>query len=251
MHAGPEPFIGTEAVAAGLSRRQLARRYRAVYRNVYIALEQQLTAQSRAKAAWLWSGRNGTLAGLSAAAMHGTLWIDPSLPAELIRIGDEVDGIVIHRDKLADGETCTIAGMPATTPARTAYDLGRRGSLTAAVTRLDALARATGLSRDDVDPLVERHRGARGIIQLRDALNLMDAGAESPQETRTRLLLLRSGLPSPQTQIVVYEAGRPFARIDMGWQEWRVGVEYDGARPTLARPRATDLGHRPLRRASG
>jgi very-short-patch-repair endonuclease len=52
----------------------------------------------------------------------------------------------------------------------------------------------------------------------------MDGGAESPQETRTRLVLIDAGLPRPQTQIIV----APW-RIDMGWEEFRVGVEYDGA----------------------
>ena len=191
MEAIAGPFIGTEAVAAGLvSRRQLSGRYQAIYRNVYIPRGEELTAGSRAKAAWLWSGRHATLAGLSAAAMHGSLWIDPGLPAELMRRGDEVDGIVIHRDKLADDEICLVDGMLTTTPARTGYDLGRRKNLTQAVIRLDALARATGLCRRDVDPLGARHRGARGVVQLRRALDLMDGGAESPQETRTRLMLM-------------------------------------------------------------
>ena len=55
-------------------------------------------------------------------------------------------------------------------------------------------------------------------------------GSGVPAETRTRLLLLDAGLRRPQTQIVVYdEGGYPFARIDMGWADYRVGVEYDGA----------------------
>ena len=58
----------------------------------------------------------------------------------------------------------------------------------------------------------------------------MDGGAESPQESRTRLLVVRSGLRKPETQIVVRDRfGYPFARIDMGWVEWKVGVEFDGA----------------------
>lgn len=51
----------------------------------------------------------------------------------------------------------------------------------------------------------------------------MDCGAESPQETRTRLILVRAGLPRPRTQIRVH----PY-RIDLGYEELRVGVEYDG-----------------------
>jgi len=45
--------------------------------------------------------------------------------------------------------------------------------------------------------------------------------------TELRLLLVRDGLPRPVTQIRV---GR--RRVDMGWPEWKVGVEYDGE-PTL------------------
>jgi very-short-patch-repair endonuclease len=219
------PFIGTEALAAGIvTRRTLRSRYDPVYRDVYLAKGVELTSATRAEAAWLWSGRQATAAGLSAAALYGTKWIDPQLSAELNRRnGKPVKGIVIHRDELFDDETRLIRGIRATTPARTAFDLGRRSRLEVAVIRLDALACATDLKPDDVSALVERHRGARGIVQLRKAVDLMDGGAESPQETRTRLLLINAGLLRPQTQIIV---GR--WRIDMGWAEFKVGVEYDG-----------------------
>lgn len=130
-----------------------------------------------------------------------------------------------------------------TSPARTAFDLGRRPGLQTAVVRFDALARATGVTVNDVQLLTHAHRGARGIKQLRRVLLLADAGAESPQETRTRLLLIAGGLPRPQTQIVVlHEWGAVLARIDMGWEEWRVGVEYDGAQHwTDSRIRANDI----------
>jgi very-short-patch-repair endonuclease len=224
------PFIGSEALAAGLvSRRGLRSGYDVIYRNVYLPKGYELTAATRAKAAWLWARREATVAGLSAAALHRTKWIDAALPAELIRIGDAVPGIVIHRDNLVDDEVCVIDGMATTTPARTAFDLGRRGRLENAVIRLDALANATGLKPDDVSALADRHKGARGMVQLRTAVDLMDGGAESPQETRTRLLLMNAGFPRPKTQIVICnEYGEFVARIDMGWPEWRVGVQYDG-----------------------
>jgi hypothetical protein len=74
-------------------------------------------------------------------------------------------------------------------------------------------------------------------------LPLIDGGAESPQETRTRLLLVAAGLPRPQTQIeVLNDWGRVLARIDMGWQEWKVGIEYDGPQHwTDPRIRANDI----------
>ncbi len=219
-------------MAAGLvSRRALVRDYRAVHRDVYLRRDLELTPVVRAKAAWAWSGQSATVAGLSAAALLGSRWIDDHHPAELVRRnGKPVAGILIHRDELVADESCRIDGMAVTTPARTAFDLGRRGAVDGAVVVLDALANATGLRREDVGVLIERHRGARGVTQLRRVLDLLDGGAESPQETRTRLVLVRAGLPTPTTQITVFDDfGHPIARVDMGWKHWRVGVEFDGA----------------------
>src|SRR5262245_23020940 len=225
------PFIGTEALDAGtVTRRTLASRHNMVYRNVYLLKGVELTPYRRAAAAWLWSGRAAAIAGMSAAALHGSQWIGSELPAELIRSeACDVQGIVIHRVQLSDDEICVVNRMPATTPARTAFDNGRRDRLETAIIRVDALANAAGLKPEDVERLAENHRGARGMVQLRRVLELMDGGAESPQETRTRLLLIAAGFPKPQTQIVVVdEYGSFVGRVDMGWKEWKVGVEYDG-----------------------
>jgi len=225
------PFIGTEALAARrVTRRTLVSRHRMVYRNVYFEKGVKLTPDRRAIAAWLWSGRNATVAGMSAAALHGSKWIDLELPAELIRPeACRVDGIVIHRERLRDDEICILDGIPVTTPVRTAFDLGRRNRLETAIIRVDALANVTGLKAEDVERLAQSRRGARGMVQLRRVLELMDGGAESPQETRARLLLIAAGFPKPQTQIVVVdEYGEFVGRVDMGWKEWKVGVEYDG-----------------------
>jgi hypothetical protein len=226
------PFLGTEALALGaVTKRTLRSHYDPVYRNVYVQKGEVLTPATRAVAAWLWSGRQATAAGSSAAALYGTQWIDPRLPAELYRRnGKPVDGIVIHRDELFDDETRMIRGISATTPARTAFDLGRRDRRTQALIAVDALANATKLQESDVQVLIERHRGVRGLVQLREVLELMDGGSESPQETRTRLVLIDAGLPRPTTQIIVNGnfAGRRYAKVDMGYEDFKVGVEYDG-----------------------
>jgi hypothetical protein len=231
MWGSDSPFIGTEALANGLAtKRTLHSRYNMVHRNVYVRKGQALDAAARARAAWLWSGRNATVAGLSAAALHGSKWIPAELPAELIRTeASDDERIVVHRTRLRADEACVLEGVEVTTPARTAFGLGRRKGLTTALIRVDALANATRLMPAEVDELAIRHRGTRGVVQLREVVSLMDGGAESPQETRTRLLLVRAGLPKPTTQIVVLDDfGIQFARIDMGFEDCLVGVEYDG-----------------------
>ncbi len=156
------------------------------------------------------------------------------------RNGKPVKGIAIHRDELPDEEVSIVHGMPATTLARTAFDLGRRKGLKKAIIRVDALANGTGVKAVDVEDLIRRHRGARGLVQLRQVLDLMDSGADSPQETLTRLTLIGAGLPRPQTQIPV-RVGMQLFRIDMGYEAYKVGVEYDGIQHWNRRERAYDI----------
>jgi hypothetical protein len=224
------PFLGSEALAAAeLNRYELSTRFDMLHRDVYVPRGAVLTPVDKAIAAWLWSGRRATAAGLSAAVLHGSLWIDANLPAELNHSSrHKTAGIVLHSDKLTDDEICVVDGVGATTPARTAFDLGRRRGLTTAVIRVDALLQACDLKLAEVQALIDDHRGARGLVQLRQVLDLADYGAESPQETRLRLLLTSAGIRPTQTQIDVFDHGQHVGRIDMGWPEWKVGVQYDG-----------------------
>ena len=56
---------------------------------------------------------------------------------------------------------------------------------------------------------------------------MIDAGAQSPRESWLRMVLVDAGLPRPQTQIRVSDVYQT-AFIDMGWEELRIGVEYNG-----------------------
>ncbi|OZF38695.1 hypothetical protein CH296_03050 [Rhodococcus sp. 14-2496-1d] len=250
------PFVGSEALANGLvTRQQLRQHFRRIYRDVYIDPGSELDAPTKARAAWLYSRGKAVVSGLSAAAVHGSGWISADHDAELIwaEHRQKLGGLRIGFDELLPEESETVDGLVVTTAARTAYDLGRRRPFGTAVGRLDALCRATGVGVHDIARLAENHRGARGIVQLRAVLAVVDAGAESPQETRTRLALMNAGLPRPQTQIeVVGPDGRVFARIDIGWARWKVAVEYDGEQHwSDERQRAWDIERQHLLESMG
>ncbi|MEZ0050970.1 hypothetical protein ABIA30_001968 [Mycobacterium sp. MAA66] len=240
-----EIFLGTEALGAGLlTRHALRTKYLKIHQNVYAPKGFKLTARDRAIAAWLWSGGRATLAGYSAAAVLGSRWLPVDAPPELARVyQSSAPEILIHIGAIAEDELVVVEGMSCTMPARTGYDLGRRLSFETAVIRIDALLNATGGSVADIAAIAGRYPGARGIRKLRKALMFVDAGAESPQETRLRLLLVQSGLPRPVTQIpVVDQWGRVCRRIDMGYPQWMVGVEYDGEQHwTDARQHEADI----------
>jgi hypothetical protein len=226
-----EPFIGSEAVAAGtVSKSVLRSRYTRVFHDVYVNPGTELTPLLRAKAGWLWSRRRGVVAGFSASAMHHSYWIDPSRPTELIHDNrHRLNGIRVWGDRLETDEIDRADGIPVTTPERTALDLACWYTTATATAAIDALARATDFKMADVELLAQRYPGRRGIQRARVTLDLVDAGAQSPKETWLRLLLIRAGLPRPRTQIPVRdEFGDPTAYLDMGWEDVMVAAEYDG-----------------------
>lgn len=226
------PFVGSEALAEGLiSERAMRRMCTPVYPNIYMDRAVDISARQRATAAWLWSKRRGIVAGLSAAAVLGSKWVDGSAPAELIHDNRRPPpNLIVRNERILPEEFVRVADMRVTAPARTGFDLGRHiENRLAAVRQLDALANATDVKIAEIEAVIAAHSGARGIPRLRGVLPLVDSGAESPQETLARLALIDAGLPRPKTQFRVFdEYGQFVARLDMAYDEVLVGVEYDG-----------------------
>jgi hypothetical protein len=235
-------FRGGEALRRGqLTPYRLRTEFRAVYPDVYLPDHAAPSLRTRTVAAWLWSGRRGVVAGLAAAALHGSRWIDDDEPIELIwRNQHAPPGVITRNLRIEPDEVSRVAGLPVSTLARTAYDLARQLPTGEAVARLDALMRATPFRVEEVLVLAERYPRARGLRRLRAALPLVDPGAASPRETWLRLLLIEAGLPNPTTQIPVNEGWRTVAVLDMGWERYRVAVEYDGEHRADRRQYARD-----------
>lgn len=187
---------------------------------------------TRARAAWCWSRQNGVLAGWSAAAVLGLRWVPLEADGEVVLPQQErpPPGLVVWHWRLhaEDVEMDEHTGAVLTTPVRTAYDLGRRLPLVEAVAAVDALCRLGVRPVTDLLAVASRNPGARGLVRLREVVRMADPGAESPWETRLRVLLVQAGLPNPVVQIPVGDRVRPLAVLDLGWPQWRVAVEFDG-----------------------
>ncbi|CAJ1580244.1 hypothetical protein [[Mycobacterium] wendilense] len=242
------PFLGSQALASGaLTRAQLRWNYRAIFPNVYVHARSAVSLDARIAAAWLWSGGRAVIAGRAAAALHGALWVKPRTPIELLwRCGRPPAGIVARNERVASDELTTIRGMQVTSPARTALDLARHLDRPHAVSHLDALARATGMQSADALILGDRYAGARNVAVARRVLPLLDPGGQSPKETWLRLLLLDAGFPRPTTQIRVSD-GFNNAYLDMGWEEPKIGLDYDGDQHRSDRSRYVhDVGRNEL-----
>ncbi|WP_462187506.1 endonuclease domain-containing protein [Frankia sp. CcWB2] len=161
-------------------------------------------------------------------------------------------GLVVHRGWCDADERRLLSGIPVTTVERTLADLVLDSDRETAVSLLDAALRGGHL--DDVHRVRAAAARRWGTAERRGWFDLVDRRAESPLETRLRLLLTDAGLAPEQLQWPVWEpdvpgqlspggsgsapttssAGRGrsaglVARLDMAWPSCLLAVEADGA----------------------
>ncbi|SDE00096.1 hypothetical protein SAMN04489747_2246 [Auraticoccus monumenti] len=82
---------------------------------------------------------------------------------------------------------------------------------------------------DQLAAALARRPLRRGSQRLRLALDQVVPGTDSVKETELRLLLIGAGFPMPTVNHVLLDReGEFLARLDLAWEEYRVGAEYDG-----------------------
>lgn len=136
------------------------------------------------------------------------------------------EGLVVHR---RDGTPLTeLAGRPITTAAWTAIEVARSLRRPRALATLDAALRSGVCGRADLERAVGRQSGRRGIVTVRELLELASPLAESPMESEARLVMIDGGLPPPVLQYEVEDLSGRVWRLDFAWPESRVAAEYDG-----------------------
>lgn len=90
----------------------------------------------------------------------------------------------------------------------------------------------------------------RGVRRLREAIQLMDARADSPPESLVRVWCVLAGLPYLEPQGQVYDGDELVATVDLLDERHRLVVEYEGAHHRGREQFAYDVGrHRRVRRA--
>lgn len=137
--------------------------------------------------------------------------------------------LAVHHTVLTKSDLTRFGGLPVTTPERTAFDLGRRGSRANALVAVDALLHRRVVKLDRLQALAAERRNWPGAALLHEVLLLAEPLAESPMETCLRLLLHDAGLPPAVAQHEIRSsAGRLLGRVDLAWPELRLAIEYEG-----------------------
>jgi very-short-patch-repair endonuclease len=222
------PFRGRDAVAAGLlTKRQLnSGPWRKLFPNVYLHHAVVPDHRTRCLAAALFVD-GSVVSHASAAYLYGAdvLARNPSVELSVLpeRRRTQQPGLVVHRTRLDPGDTRTVGSIPVTTPVRTAFDLARNPDLTEAVVGLDALLHRGVTDVDAVGRYLADHAGWPRTRQAAVALRRCRPLAESPMETRLRLLLVDAGCPEPTVQ---HPVGR--YRLDLAYPQLKLAIEYDG-----------------------
>ncbi|MPQ97982.1 DUF559 domain-containing protein [Modestobacter sp. I12A-02628] len=226
-------FIGSHAIAAGvLTRRQLRESsYRRLVHGVYADPGLPVDHRLYCTGVGLLLPPGAAIGGHSAAAWHDAPSAGPREPVTVI-CPPEVRWsgprqVRVHATDLRPSDVELVDGTPVTTAVRTAWDVAVLEPLGTAVGVLDAMLRAGRLDREQLDRLVREGAGRFGVTRVRRAVEMADARAESFPESWVRVALVLAGL-TPVPQLRVRHRGRFVARVDFGWPEEKVLLEYEG-----------------------
>jgi len=166
----------------------------------------------------------------SAALLWGLpVWRTPRVThvRQAVRAGARRDRALVRHSGIADERHLTVVGdLPVTDLELTMVDCARSLAPLAGLVVADAALRA-GADRTVAIAMLDEMAGRAGVARARAVIELADEGAESAGETATRFVVLQAGLPQPQTQLRV-STGAGVYWSDLGWEEWKALLEYDG-----------------------
>lgn len=257
------PFTVDEARRAGLRRWHLeGASWRRLGSGTYVWAGLPETPAHRLGAALQRLPPGAAFSGLTAAWLHG-IDVSPCDPIEAtIPAGAGVSGragIAVRRSALSKKDVVDVRGLPATAIVRTLAEVCGRLSVTEAVVVADAALHRRLISLAKLSSWTESHAGRAGNARFRRVVQLAEPAAESPMESRLRMLLILRGLPRPEAQTSIHDRwGRFVGRPDLYYESHRLGIEYDGGihRNSLAEDnrrqnRLLDAGLRLLRFTAG
>jgi hypothetical protein len=242
-----------QARGAGLTPNQVrhrrrTKRWRAATRAVFVVCGAPSTWQQTAMVACL-AGPAGTVAShLTGAALYG-LWDPPPVPHVTVprTASGRFRAAIVHHAELDPADVSVIGAVPCTRPARILVEcagvLGHE-ELCELVDEVLCRRLTTVEGVHQAMARAGRSPGRKGLINLERALEVWTPGPHpgSPAEMRLARRLVRWGFPPPQRQVKIYDGRGWFvARVDLGWSNRKVGLEYDGERHHGPRQRPADV----------
>ncbi len=238
-------FLRGEALAAGYRDREItqlvsAKEWHRLRRGAYVARaiwDQADESQRHAllASAVLKQARTDlVLSHVSALPAYGApLW---NLRLDVVhvtrrdqRAGRHEAGVHQHQGILLPGDVITRDSLEYTHPTRTALDVTTVADTETSLCVVNHLLHAGLTTLQDMAARYESMNRNPHTLKTDLVLRLADPRVESAGESRTFFMCWRHGLPAPEPQYAVRDAGgREVARLDFAWPEYGVWLEFDG-----------------------
>jgi len=234
-----EPFRARDLLASGTLTWDMLRgpSWRRLYRGIYVDAAIPLDHLIWCRAAALLLPPGGAIGLLSAASLWDVPLLGPDDSVSVVvplrcRLRSQPH-LVVRRARIDAEDLTSIFDVPVTTVPRTVFDIARLLSRDDAVIALDGFFKRRKAYPDQIATYVDARAWWPGVVAARSTLALSDGRAESPMETRLRLLLHDGGLPAPALQVKITRTmpdGRVrfVARVDFAYEDWKIAIEYDG-----------------------
>lgn len=228
-------FRGSDAVAEGLiSSTRLRREFLRILHGFYVPPGTHIDHGVKTLAAVRALPDQATLTAHSSAWWYGVEYAETIDPVVVILPhGVPVkgpSGVKVHQTNLNETEVDVIGGLRLASPTRTAWDSAVLTTPRTALAIVDGLLRRSVVTKEQLRAVLTSKSGLWGVSRARIVLELANGASESAGESWTRWLLHQASIPPAVLQFEVLDAqGRFVARVDFGWPDCRVALEYDGA----------------------
>lgn len=143
------------------------------------------------------------------------------------RVGSRT-GVEISVADLSTDDIWEVRGLPVTSPARTAWDIGARFPARQALPLVDALLARHFVVPAELHAYARANLRRRGCRRAQHVFDLADGGARTPEESLLRINAIEAGLPRPTTQYAIDVPGGATYHADLAWPRYRVALDYQG-----------------------
>ncbi len=226
------PFTVQQARAYGITQKQLrGASWRRISRGWYRWAGCAMSDDLRLATILRMVPPGSAFAGRTAARLLGIEAPAPGKPEILVPrltgVSERVEALV-SRARLEPEEIVQCGPFPVTSPLRTCFDLTGTLPLVEGLVTLDQALHAGHFDLATFSAYVAARDHVTGVVGARRAIEHAEPRAESPMETRLRMLLIGAGLPRPEAQVAILEGTRFVARLDCFYPSAMLGIEYDG-----------------------
>lgn len=171
---------------------------------------------------------------ISAALLHGLPVSAGDLGAPHVSLsarvgrGGQRNGVHTHYRRIPEDQIVEIDGLRASCPSVTVIDCARLLPMPAGLAIADAALHGVLTTRPQLEKLLRDYRRTKGVGTARRVVALADPLAESPGESRSRLIFVEAGFAVRSQVVVTDQSGGFVARSDLLIEGTPVLVEFDG-----------------------